>query len=93
MPYRVRGALKKEVDGSVNILVAVVERYHALVLVLSGHLHQLWTYTHGHTQIDTSASFESTTKHDRIYKDPMYTDVDNMYCLCVCITEGNICHF
>ena len=47
--YRVRGALQEEVDGSVDVLIAVMERYHAFILVLPRHLHQLGEcrgYTH-----------------------------------------------
>lgn len=39
--YHVRGALQEEVDGSANILVAVMKRYHTLILVLASHFHQL----------------------------------------------------
>lgn len=39
--YHVRGALQEKVDGSANILIAVVEGYHTLILVLSSYLHQL----------------------------------------------------
>ena len=46
--YHVRGALQEKVNGSANIFVAVVERYHALILVLPGHLHQLGKTTNTH---------------------------------------------
>ena len=43
MAYRVGCALQEEVDGSVHVLIAIVERYHALILVLPRHLHELRT--------------------------------------------------
>lgn len=46
--YHVRGALQEEVDGSANILVTVMERYHTLILVLPSHLHQLGKATNAH---------------------------------------------
>lgn len=39
--YHVRSALQEEIDGSANILIAVMKRYHALILILPSHLHQL----------------------------------------------------
>jgi hypothetical protein len=41
MAYRVGCTLQEEVDGSVHVLVAIVERYHALILVLPRDLHEL----------------------------------------------------
>lgn len=43
--YHVRGALQEKVYGSANILITVVESYHALILVLPSNFHQLWKGT------------------------------------------------
>ncbi len=46
--YHVRGALQEEVDGSADILIAIMECYHALILVFPSNLHQLWNATNTH---------------------------------------------
>lgn len=40
-PYRVSCALQQEVDGSVYILITVMEGNHALILSLSSKINQL----------------------------------------------------
>lgn len=40
-PYGVRSALQKEIDGSVYILVAVMQGYHALILGFPRDFNQL----------------------------------------------------
>lgn len=39
--YHVCVALQEEVDGSADILIAIMERNHALILVFPRHFHQL----------------------------------------------------